>query len=475
MTKRAASEPREDLRGVALIRMSDQKQENSPERQRVGFADWCARYDVTPVGEYDDMGISATKTKMVERPGIMRMWVDAGDNKFDVVWAEETSRATRDMIETLQLQEHLQALHIPFLDGKEDPRAHYDPTIRKIITAIKGGLAEVETKRLSLRIKGTLDIRARAGEYCGQIMPPGYTWTKADGITIDDAQAQTARRVFEIFVETGTYNSVAKRLNAEGLVGKKGRPFSAKTVIGVLKSPAYRGKCNWHGDLIDIPAPELIDPATLAKTDRLLGQIIARPQRVTKAKSTFAGLVRCPACHGWMSCNQVWRNAGDGHAIRCQNAYRHPRTCTNTRTTRETVLERALLPQIIGKLRQRANDIAVGTQPQKKASQIETTLARLEEATKREKMMYSNQLRTWDELQARLTEIDATKAELLSQKVERPRVSAEELRKMARKVERQWPMADAMMKRTMLQAMISHIVLNHDSYADSEIIWLMGR
>jgi DNA invertase Pin-like site-specific DNA recombinase len=65
--------PDAPLRAVALIRMSTDRQQDSPERQRALFAEYCARWSLTPAGEYADLGISATHTKLEQRPGIMAM------------------------------------------------------------------------------------------------------------------------------------------------------------------------------------------------------------------------------------------------------------------------------------------------------------------------------------------------------------------------------------------------------------------
>ncbi|MHB8997673.1 MAG: recombinase family protein [Armatimonadota bacterium] len=466
-------DPSQPLRAVALIRMSTEGQQNSPDRQRAAFANWCEHYALTRIGEYEDLGVSATKTKMTERPGIMKMWADAAENKFDVVWAEETSRASRNMVETLQLMEYLQTMHIPFVDGREDPRTVYDPIMRQIVTAVKAGMAQGETQRLSARVRDTLNQRALRGEYCGGRIPIGYQWTKEEGFAVDHDRVATAVRVFQIFQQCKAYRGTARRLNAEGLVGKLGKPFSQSAVCKILTNPVYRGRILWGGETYPIEAPAIIDPALMVDIEATLLNISRRPQRATKADSVFAGLVHCPECDNWMSSNQESRNKA--RALRCNKAYREPRHCTNTHVTSERVLERVLLPRIVDELRGRADAVELGTQPKKVALEIETKLARLVEKRNREKLMFSNQLRTWDELQTVLAEIDEIEADLRSQQVEAPTVTPAALRKMARKVETTWSQQDATGKRTLLQTMVSHIVINYDDYGASRIVWLSGR
>lgn len=60
------------LRAVALIRMSTARQENSPERQREGFARYCARWDLVPVDEYEDLATSLCQ-KFPRHPGRYRL------------------------------------------------------------------------------------------------------------------------------------------------------------------------------------------------------------------------------------------------------------------------------------------------------------------------------------------------------------------------------------------------------------------
>lgn len=465
-------DPSQPLRAVALIRMSSDQQQNSPERQREGFHDWCAHYNLVNVGEYDDMGISASKTKMVERPGIMRMWADAAEDVFDVAWAEETSRASRNLIETLQLHEYLTTLHIPFLDGREDPRAHYDPVYRTIITALKGGMAQGETMRMAIRIKGTMMKNAREGKYCGGAVSLGYVWTKDDGVTIDEEKAAVARRIFDLFMSVGSYTGVAKRANAEGLRGARGKGFTPNTVMRVLTGLAYRGQVKWGGELVAFSAPPIIDEATLQTVDAMLLQITHRPQRCTRADSVFAGLVRCPTCERFLG---SVNHGGTQRALRCDRAYHQPRPCSNTRTIGEQKYEATLLPQVLAKLNERADSIDAGSLPKKVALDIEAKLVRLDGKVEREKNMYANDLRTWDELQANLAEIKVMQDELRGQQKAPSSVTSGDLRKMARRIEKTWSQQDATGKRTLLQSMIAYIVPDYDNKAASQIVWLAGR
>jgi hypothetical protein len=69
--------------------MSTAKQTNSPERQREVYLAYCDRWNLCSVGEYEDLAVSATHTRLEDRPGLMRMWGDAG--------TEQLREAARDI------------------------------------------------------------------------------------------------------------------------------------------------------------------------------------------------------------------------------------------------------------------------------------------------------------------------------------------------------------------------------------------
>ncbi|MCH8043041.1 MAG: recombinase family protein [Planctomycetes bacterium] len=82
------------LRGATYIRMSSDKQEDSPERQQADI-DYIPEYKTADlVEQYADHAISGTASG--NRPDFQRMMRDADDGRFDVLFCSELSRLTRE-------------------------------------------------------------------------------------------------------------------------------------------------------------------------------------------------------------------------------------------------------------------------------------------------------------------------------------------------------------------------------------------
>lgn len=467
----------EPLVCVALIRMSTDDQENSPDRQRDKHAMYCERHNLVQGECYEDLGVSATKTKMTDRPGIMRMWADAGEDKFDVVWCEETSRASRDMIETLQLLDYLATLGIPFVDGNDDPHQKIDPTYKKIITAIKAGMAEGETKRLAIRVKDTMLRLASAGAYVGQQLPIGLLWDKeSKQVVLDEKGAHVANRIYQLFIETGSLHKVANRMNMEGYVGKRGAPFSVSTIRRILTVPHYRGYFQWGADTFSTEFPQIIDPRTIKQTDAILLQIRRRPQRSAQAeKGIFTGLLKCHECGRWLRVQPRKSRAKSERpptcTVSCRAAVEPPRQCGMRSSKSERLIEEALIPVLLAEVKDRARRIELGVAPKKKVQDVKHKLARLEETKRREKNLYADQLRTREEMMARLAALDAAEADLKAQLDEKPATTAATLREYGRLIEKKWPTWSKQSKRQLLQSMINYIVLDFDDLRNSKIDW----
>jgi DNA invertase Pin-like site-specific DNA recombinase len=82
MTKRAA----------VYIRMSDDSQENSPDRQKSQILPYCDRKGYSVVEIYEDHGMRGWDSS---RPDFRRLLIDAQAGNFDVIVFDEQSRLCR--------------------------------------------------------------------------------------------------------------------------------------------------------------------------------------------------------------------------------------------------------------------------------------------------------------------------------------------------------------------------------------------
>jgi DNA invertase Pin-like site-specific DNA recombinase len=70
-------------RALVYVRMSDLKQEDSPERQLAQILPWCQAQGYDVVDVYTDLGVAGCEFE--RRPELLRLLKDAKDGKGDVV------------------------------------------------------------------------------------------------------------------------------------------------------------------------------------------------------------------------------------------------------------------------------------------------------------------------------------------------------------------------------------------------------
>jgi hypothetical protein len=66
-------------------------------------------------------------------------------------------------------------------------------------------------------------------------------------LVVNDNEAARVRRVFEVFVDTGSGTETAKRLYAEGTTSKTGRPLDKGDVYKLLNNQTYVGEAAHKG------------------------------------------------------------------------------------------------------------------------------------------------------------------------------------------------------------------------------------
>src|SRR5262245_1369146 len=81
------------LRAGAYIRMSDDDQESSPERQRSLALPYCEQKRYVVVEEYVDLGIAGDEFE--KRKALQRLLADARKGLLDVVVSDDPSRVSR--------------------------------------------------------------------------------------------------------------------------------------------------------------------------------------------------------------------------------------------------------------------------------------------------------------------------------------------------------------------------------------------
>ena len=112
----------------------------------------------------------------------------------------------------------------------------------EMMLTLMGTLAQNEVESTSKNVKLGIKMKMKRGELMGFNGCLGYDYHPEDKtITVNEAEAETVRLIFELYLQGyGTY-TIAKRLEALGKVNKKGVvKWTDSGVRGIIKNEKYK-------------------------------------------------------------------------------------------------------------------------------------------------------------------------------------------------------------------------------------------
>ena len=195
--------------------------------------------DWVMVGIYADEAI--TGTKVDKREQFQRMIQDCMDGNIDVIMTKSVSRFSRNTVDILQYVRLLKGKGIAVIFEKENINTLTEQG--EMMLTLMGTLAQNEVESTSKNVKLGIKMKMKRGELMGFNGCPGYDYHPEDKtITVNEAEAETVRLIFELYLQGyGTY-TIAKRLEALGKVNKKGVvKWTDSGVRGIIKNEKYKG------------------------------------------------------------------------------------------------------------------------------------------------------------------------------------------------------------------------------------------
>ena len=227
---------------AAYIRMSTDKQEDSPETQRRIIQEYCNQNGHALIRTYQDLAKSGGS--MDGRAALRELIRDAEKKVFDGVIIYKLDRAFRNLGEQVVTLKKLKNLGIKLL-AAADPMS--DGAAGDLIVNILGAVNQFERELTGERIFHHNRELAKQGKWTGGSRPPlGYGYNKkTKQIYTIPEEAATVKKVFEIFLKTQGSSTTAWELNRMGFKTKDGLSWTPQLVYNVLTNPFYTGKIRY--------------------------------------------------------------------------------------------------------------------------------------------------------------------------------------------------------------------------------------
>lgn len=320
------------MRVATYVRMSTNRQEQSPAQQRTAIEAHAAKHGYQIVKEYSDLGVSGTSVD--KRRGFKQMHADALAGKFDRILCFDRSRFGRlDSIESGRWIAPLREAGVELetiAEGVSNWNDFGGRVIDAVLSESKNAFA-VDLARATTRGLTSKAVEGRG--YTGGVTPYGYRRvTTIEGrnrismLELDATTADIVRRMFEFYAAPGgSLNGVARMLNELRIpCANRGKLWRRNSVERILQNRVYVGdavwgrratgkfftrangseiitrkpyaKRSWTTPIERLDAvPAIIDRETFAKVQRLMEE----RKKQTRSKASIqplSGLVFCECC-----------------------------------------------------------------------------------------------------------------------------------------------------------------------------------
>ena len=371
-------EKKKNLRVAAYCRVSTKKDEqlNSYENQKAYYTEKImANPDWTMADIFADEGI--TGTSACKRKDFLRMIRHCRQGKIDMILAKSVSRFARNTVDTLNYTRELRGMGIPVIFEEQNINSIY-PESEFLIT-IHGAFAQSESEGISSRVKWGKHQAMRTGKANIQYKTLlGYEKNPDGEMVVNAEQAETVRRIYEMYLSGQTLRSIKEALESGGFKNSAGTmEWTTSNLRTILSDEKYCGDVLLQKTFIqDCISKKVIKntgqlPMYLIQNhheaiiprDRFDAVQVELARRKTLTNSTkksaptgmsrysgkyaLSGLLFCGEC-GTAYRRVVWTQHGEKRAVwRCTSRLDYGRKyCLNSPTLDEEPLQQAILNAI---------------------------------------------------------------------------------------------------------------------------------
>ena len=224
--------------GVIYARYSSERQtEQSIEGQIRECMEYAERNDIIIVDTYIDRAMTGTNDN---RTDFQRMLKDAQKSAWDVVLVYKFDRFSRNKYEAAIHKKSLKDHGITLVSCKEHIPEGPEGVI---LESLLEGMAEYYSLELAQKVsRGQRETRIK-GNYAGGGVPYGYR-VENKKFVVNEDEAAVVIRIYEMYA-AGTFGkNIIKTLTDEGILHRKGKPFTKNIIYGILQNSRYVGVYN---------------------------------------------------------------------------------------------------------------------------------------------------------------------------------------------------------------------------------------
>jgi DNA invertase Pin-like site-specific DNA recombinase len=248
--------------------------------------------------QFDDGGFSGGNT---QRPALTRLMEKVRGGEVDVIVIYKIDRLTRSLMDFAKLAEEFDRHGVSFVAVTQ--QFNTTTSMGRLMLNVLLSFAQFEREVTGERIRDKFAASKKRGMWMGGPVPLGYD-VKDRGLVINEPEAETVRKIFDLYLELGNVRELIDELTRLGLrtkrvVTRTGRVmgdlnFTRGHVYKILGNPLYVGDISHKTVRHKGLHQPIIDKATWDKVQALLGhntQGESRKRKNVREASLLAGLL----------------------------------------------------------------------------------------------------------------------------------------------------------------------------------------
>ena len=228
---------------------------------------------------YDDGGISGAT---LERPALKRLLADIEAHRVDVVVVYKIDRLSRALMDFAKLVEVFDRNNVTFVSVTQS--FNTTTSMGRLTLNILLSFAQFEREVIGERIRDKFAASRKKGMWMGGFVPLGYD-VKDRKLVVNEAEAETVRRIFERFTKIGSVTELVRALRAEGVRGKRGRLIDKGYVYQLFRNRVYIGEAVHKGASYPGEHKAIISKALWDKVHAVLSDSPRRRAAATRAQT----------------------------------------------------------------------------------------------------------------------------------------------------------------------------------------------
>lgn len=314
------------------VSTAEQAEKYSINAQLTELEKYCNMKGYKIVECYTDAGVTGTSIeKRTQFKSLLNDIQTKGNIDAILIW--KLSRISRRMIDLVNILDFLESHEVCLISTSDN--IDTSTQMGKTFIYLAGIFAEMERDNIVSASKNGMKQRAREGKWNGGVPPLGYSYSPEDGLIIIEEEAQTVKKIFELYTNKNYgYSKICKYLNVrlDKYSTKKNNAWSYSTVKQILDNPIYIGKIRWgiqkdwnkkrrsgtsENYILSDGIHEPIITQDLWDRTRLKRKLVGKkPNKKVHITYLLSGLPKCPECGSSMTSHRIKKKTGQSEYYR---------------------------------------------------------------------------------------------------------------------------------------------------------------